>query len=648
MRKFILVLGILAAVKLEAQNVGIGTTAPEHLLDINARMRIRGGADTNTSAGVYFGGLIPNQTVNKGFVGMNTDTAIAFFGYSGARWILAGDVRNGNVGIGNGTRMNRAGLTVDNKVGATNAMFGSNTRGIAIESSLPGIGFNSYNNGGRKAIANGFAGYIGVDPFDGGMQLSVSPVPGDSGTAITMNPAVFIKPNGNTGIGTVNPAARLHVADSAVVFTRNTTPLNPNANPPVQGAGVRMMWYPEKAAFRVGAVDDGTMIGSPGFCVACPNNWDRENVGRFSFASGFNSKASGDYSIAMGSSFASGFVSTAMGTSNATSDYSTAMGFGTVASGSNSTAMGKSSYAIGISSTAMGEGSIASGGYSTAMGSFSIASGNSSTAMGTNSTASGSFSTAMGLQTTAKSFSVVTIGLFNDILDNPSPITPALTDRLFQIGNGTADNARSNAITVLRNGNIGLGNMNSPNAALQFANVIANRRIVLWETANNDHEYYGFGINGSSLRYQVNNIASEHTFYAATSSNSSQILFRIFGNGNAWLQGVLTENSDARLKINIHRIGNSLQNLQQLNGYTYNWVAKDRDQSLQTGLLAQELQKVYPQLVKEDEKGILSVNYSGLIPVLLEAIKELNSKVEILENENKEIKALAQQLLKNK
>jgi hypothetical protein len=44
-------------------------------------------------------------------------------------------------------------------------------------------------------------------------------------------------------------------------------------------------------------------------------------------------------------------------------------------------------------------------------------------------------------------------------------------------------------------------------------------------------------------------------------------------------------------------------------------------------LLAQEVQQVYPELVKEDVNGNLSVNYNGLIPVLLESIKELKKKL---------------------
>ncbi len=71
-----------------------------------------------------------------------------------------------------------------------------------------------------------------------------------------------------------------------------------------------------------------------------------------------------------------------------------------------------------------------------------------------------------------------------------------------------------------------------------------------------------------------------------------------------------------------------MENLQKLNGYTYNWIDKTKDNDLQFGLLAQEVQKVYPELVKQNPAGELSVNYTGLIPVLLESVKEQQQQIE--------------------
>ena len=71
--------------------------------------------------------------------------------------------------------------------------------------------------------------------------------------------------------------------------------------------------------------------------------------------------------------------------------------------------------------------------------------------------------------------------------------------------------------------------------------------------------------------------------------------------------------------------------INQLNGYTYYWKDSDRDHDLQSGVLAQEVRQVLPHLVKEDDNGLLSVNYSGLIPVLIEAIKEQQKRIDELE-----------------
>jgi len=198
------------------------------------------------------------------------------------------------------------------------------------------------------------------------------------------------------GIGTPIPAARLHVADSSVVFTGSEyiDPSTTAVDPPVSGPGNRMMWYADKAAFRVGSVYS--------------DNWDKDNVGAYSFASGIDCKASGDYSTAMGfASYAIGDISTALGNGSyaigfnstaisggvANGDYSIALGGGVAEGGS--IAMG--GFAYGSSSVAMSYGTTW-GHRSTAM-TFGTANEEYSTAMGAG-TANGAYSTAMSSGTT--------------------------------------------------------------------------------------------------------------------------------------------------------------------------------------------------------------------------------------------------------
>jgi len=173
--------------------------------------------------------------------------------------------------------------------------------------------------------------------------------------------------------------------------------------------------------------------------------------------------------------------------------------------------------------------------------------------------------------------------------------------------------------------NVGIG-MTNPNGRLQFANEEWRRQIVLMKTNNNDHNYAGFGVNGGTLRYQTDALGADHVFFAGSGFSTSNELFRIRGNGNATLAGTLTQNSDATLKKNIEQINDAGALLAQLHGYRYQWKDENADTDQQLGLLAQEVQKVLPELVKESHDGKLGVNYSGLIPVLLEALKEQQQK----------------------
>jgi trimeric autotransporter adhesin len=87
---------------------------------------------------------------------------------------------------------------------------------------------------------------------------------------------------------------------------------------------------------------------------------------------------------------------------------------------------------------------------------------------------------------------------------------------------------------------------------------------------------------------------------------------------------IVNSTSDENLKKDIHTIENALDKVKQLRGVDFNW--KDNDQK-SIGVVAQEVQKVFPELVFDDGEN-LSVNYSGLIGVLIESIKELSSKID--------------------
>jgi hypothetical protein len=355
-------------------------------------------------------------------------------------------------------------------------------------------------------------------------------------------------------------------------------------------------------------------------------------------------------------------------------------------------------------------------------------------ALGVNTTASGYFSTAFGYQTTAKSAYEMVLGSWNTEYTPFSTYLWNATDRLFIIGNGTDALSRSDAMTILKNGNVGIGNSNpgflldvsgrmllrgnmGGNSAGMWFNNENNTAQSFFVGMQNDDKagFYGNGGIGWGLTMDRNNgnvnvagklgigtaatatplsfpptlekkitlypgatgdvgMAVRGNYFQIYSDNSSatvgigyqqnalisggnptgfQYNLNVFGNGDATLRGVFTHASDARLKKDISPIQNSLQKIIQLNGYNYYWKNENADKNLQTGVIAQEVQKLFPHLVKEDKDGLLSVNYSGLIPVLIEGIKEQQKQIETFlkhdieqQQQIDELKKLVENLLK--
>ena len=82
--------------------------------------------------------------------------------------------------------------------------------------------------------------------------------------------------------------------------------------------------------------------------------------------------------------------------------------------------------------------------------------------------------------------------------------------------------------------------------------------------------------------------------------------------------------SDSRYKKDIQTLPSALKNILSLRGVSYYW--KDRsDNTEQIGVIAQEVEKIYPQLVHTNEDGYKSVAYSNLVSPLIEAVKELHA-----------------------
>lgn len=180
-------------------------------------------------------------------------------------------------------------------------------------------------------------------------------------------------------------------------------------------------------------------------------------------------------------------------------------------------------------------------------------------------------------------------------------------------------------------GNVGIGTA-APNAPLQFSNAGVNRKIVLYDANNNDHQYYGFGINNNVLRYQTDATSADHVFFAATGAATSNELFRVRGNGNATLAGSLTQNSDIRLKKDIVDNTYGLKEILKLRTINYRFKDEARGKDKKVGFIAQEVKAAMPELVStaSDEMKTLSVSYAEMTAVLTKAIQEQQAQIERL------------------
>jgi hypothetical protein len=548
---------------------------------------------------------------------------------------------------------------------------------------------------------------------------------------------------GQVGIGIETPSALLHTHGSGagegnVLFSGTIKEETPG-DPPASGAGTRMMWYPDKAAFRTGQVT-GTQ-------------WDKENIGSYSSALGYNTIAKGINSTALGS------FTIASGTS------STALGNFTMASGEASTAMGNSTTASGNISIAMGGFTIASGENSTAMGFFTNASGAYSTAMGFHAKASGAYSTAMGEQTIAPSAYETVMGRYNTNYTPASTTAWMATDRLFVVGRGTSDASRLNALTLLKNGNTGIGTDtpaallhthgtgigegnvlftgsvkestpgNPPasgagtrmmwysdkaafraghvtgthwnkdsigiySVAMGYNTVAVGRESVaigLFTSAragsaiamganstasgaysiamgsgNNATENYALALGRSTTASGT--ISTAMGFFTTASGHASTAMgilstasgvastamgksaravgdysfaihlssdqntaygvsantFRITGAAAIGGNVVWTNYSDRRLKKDIVTIAseNNLAKILRLNAVRYRWI--EHDQLLNLGFIAQDVLDIVPESVRYDEHNdIYSMEYTALIPILVEGMKEQQEIIEM-------------------
>ena len=105
--------------------------------------------------------------------------------------------------------------------------------------------------------------------------------------------------------------------------------------------------------------------------------------------------------------------------------------------------------------------------------------------------------------------------------------------------------------------------------------------------------------------------------------------------GNITATGNITSASDITLKENIELILDPIEKVKELSGYTFNKKGEDLRM---VGLIAQEVEKVLPEAVHENQEGLKSLAYGNLVALLVECVKKQDERIESLERTIKEMK----------
>ena len=239
----------------------------------------------------------------------------------------------------------------------------------------------------------------------------------------------------------------------------------------------------------------------------------------------------------------------------------------------------------------------------TVMGSFASASGNNSVAIGYNSRSENTGSIAIGSD------------------------AKAIYDNSIAIGYGAEAKAANSVVignddTTLLSGS-GDSKMSLGSTAFRFSDVVTNQvsvnakatesaRIELAADAGTDDDDIWYLTTGDGGDFSLSSKAT----------GSEVNVFSITNSGNATLSGDLNLNSDRRLKKNIHNIDGALALLSNLNGKTYFWKDERKGTKKKYGLIAQDVEAQVSELVAENSDGMKTVNYQGLVPILISALNE--------------------------
>jgi hypothetical protein len=210
----------------------------------------------------------------------------------------------------------------------------------------------------------------------------------------------------------------------------------------------------------------------------------------------------------------------------------------------------------------------------------------------------------------------------------------------FGTAGGTSDQTATERMRITSGGDVLVGSTGSPYVGANRGNIFLNGA---------SQSLYGFGIAGAARGYMYHGGTQLYFENSASGGN----LYMVAGSAGVVLNNGATSwtgNSDERLKDINSNIENALDKLITLRAVNFSWKS-DKEKKENLGLIAQDVEKVFPQVVDKytlpvklddenpDETEYLGVRYTEMIPVLVKAIQELKAendalktRIETLEN----------------
>ncbi len=252
---------------------------------------------------------------------------------------------------------------------------------------------------------------------------------------------------------------------------------------------------------------------------------------------------------------------------------------------------------VGNYSAGFGHDTKASGDYSFVSGDNNQVDGNYSTSFGRNNQVSMPYSFASGMGNSVANSYSASFGS-NNSSGGPYSFTSGL-------GN-----------SVISTYGFAVGHYNYPinNALLMVGNGISSNRSNIFVILDDNRTGIGTGNSLPTCLFQV-----------GTNGDGSVAI------ANNW-----SNFSDERLKKNLSKIENSIAKIKKLNGYYFFWK-EGKDKSKQVGVIAQEVEKVLPEIVSTENNGYKSVDYSKLTALLIEVAKKQQDLIESLTKKNTEL-----------